>query len=206
MLIMILSGPLELVSPVLEFTNASSFRHQMENVWKHLKAYTKINSNESCGTHIHVSPQNNNGIWTLGAVKAICRSIVFFEFAFEALLPPHRRRNIWAKSNVYDNDHFRDKKLGAYFSLIDGCKTISEIVELMNDGDDKYFGWNFLNLLEDGKTTIEFRRPPGVKNVNECLAWVEFTVTFVQAAVESGNTLTNNMGVAENVQALKNFL
>jgi hypothetical protein len=31
-------------------------------------------------------------------------------------------------------------------------------------------------------------------------------VTFVQAAVQSGNNLSNNMGVAANVQALKNFL
>jgi hypothetical protein len=138
MLIMILSGPLELVSPVLKFTDASGFRHQVENVWEHLKSNTKINVNESCGTHIHVSPQNNSGIWALGAVKAICRSIVFFEFAFEALLPPHRRRNIWAKSNVYDNDHFPDKNLGACFSLIDGCQAVPRIVELMNDGDDKY--------------------------------------------------------------------
>jgi hypothetical protein len=76
----------------------------------------------------------------------------------------------------------------------------------MNDGDDKYFGWNFLNLLEVGKNTIEFRRPPGVKSAKECLAWVEFTVTFIQAAVQNGNTLTNNIGVAANVQALRNFL
>jgi hypothetical protein len=113
MLIMILSGPLELVSPVFEFTNASGFRHQVENLWEHLKANTKINVNESWGTHIHVAPQNNSGVWALGAVKAICKSIVFFEFAFEALLPPHRRRNIWAKSNVYDNDHFPNKRLEA---------------------------------------------------------------------------------------------
>jgi hypothetical protein len=36
----------------------------------------------------------------------------------------------------------------------------------MKDGYDKYFGWNFLNLL-DRKTTIEFRRPPGVRDVAE---------------------------------------
>jgi hypothetical protein len=77
MLIMILSGPLELVSSVLEFTNGSSFRRHVERVWEHLKETTKINVNESCGTHIHLSPQSNSGIWTLGAVKAICRSIVY---------------------------------------------------------------------------------------------------------------------------------
>lgn len=134
---MILSGPLELVSPILEFSHASDFRHQVEHVWEHLKANTKIEVNESCGTHIHVSPQNDSGTWGLEALKAICRSILFFEFAFEAVLPPHRRRNIWAKSNLYDNDHFPDKRLEACFSLIDGCQTVPRIVELMNDSDDK---------------------------------------------------------------------
>jgi len=90
MLIMILLGPLELVSPILEFTNGSSFRRQVEHVWGDLDENTKISvNNKSCGTHIHLSPQNSSGTWTLGAVKAICRSIVYFEFAFEALLPPH---------------------------------------------------------------------------------------------------------------------
>jgi len=80
------------------------------------------------------------GVWTLPAVKAICRSIVYFEFAFEALLPSTRRCNPWTKSNVYDNDHFPDKRLRTCFGLIDGCQTIPDIVELMNEGEDKYFG------------------------------------------------------------------
>jgi hypothetical protein len=47
MLIMILLGPLELVSPILEFTNGSSFRRQVEHVWEHLEENTKINVNEA---------------------------------------------------------------------------------------------------------------------------------------------------------------
>lgn len=112
------------------------------------------------------------------AVKSIFRSKLYSEFAFEALLPLHRRKNIRAKSNLYDNDHFPDKMLEAYFSLIDGCQTNLRIVELMNSSNDKLFGWNFLNLLESDKCTIEFRHPPGVKSAKECLAWVEFTVKF----------------------------
>jgi hypothetical protein len=42
--------------------------------------------------------RNNNGVWALPAVKAICRSIVYFEFAFEAILPSTR-----TKSNIYGN-------------------------------------------------------------------------------------------------------
>ncbi|OBT50907.1 hypothetical protein VE04_09088 [Pseudogymnoascus sp. 24MN13] len=198
--------PLELVSPALQFTNGSSFRSEVEFVWRHLQEMTTINTNETCGTHIHLSPYTNNGIWALRDVKAICRSIIYFEFAFEVLLPAHRRQNLWTKSNVYDNDSFPQKTVDACFGLIDGCSLIAEIVQLMNDGDDKYFGWNFLNLLGEGKTTIEFRRPPGVTNEEECLAWVEFTVMFAQSAVLHGNTLTNNMGVAANVQDLEIFM
>jgi hypothetical protein len=191
---------------VLEFNTGSHFREHIEHVWSHLKEVTRIKVNKSCGVHVHLSPNDNIGVWTLPAVKAICRSIVYFEFAIEALLPSTRRCNHWTKSNVYDNDHFPDKKLRTCFSLIDGCQTIPEIVELMNEGDDKYFGWNFLNLLENGMTTIEFRRAPGVTNAEKCLAWVEFVVTFVQAAVQKGNGLSNNTGLAATVQELKGFL
>jgi hypothetical protein len=68
------------------------------------------------------------------------------------------------------------------------------------------FGWNFLNLLENGKMTIEFRRAPGVEIAENCLAWVEFVVTFVQAAVQKGIGLSNDTGLAATVQELKGFL
>jgi len=55
-------------------------------------------------------------------------------------------------------------------------------------------------------TTIEFRRAPGVRNAEKCLAWVEFVVTFVQAAAQKGNGLSNDTGLAATVQELKGFL
>lgn len=193
---------------MLKFRTGSNFREIVEHVWKHIRDVTVIAVNKSCGLHVHLSPSrdDNNGTWTLPAVKSICRSIVYFEFAFEALLPSTRRCNPWTKSNVYDNRRFPNKKLKTCFDIIDSCQTIPEIVYLMNDGDDKYFGWNFLNLLEDGTNTIEFRRAPGVEKVKDCLAWVEFVVTFVEASVQNGNGLFNNTGVAATVQELKGFL
>ena len=85
-------GPLELVSPILDFSQDSVFRREVQYVLNHLKRNSKINVNQSCGNHVHLSPKDNNRIWTLQAVKAICRSIVYFEFAFEVPLPPHRRK------------------------------------------------------------------------------------------------------------------
>lgn len=71
--------------------------------------------------------------------------------------PADRGPDLLRKSYIYDNDNF-------LFSLIDGCSSISEIVQLMNDGYDKSFGWNFLNLLHDGKTTIGVWAPSRGKN------------------------------------------
>jgi hypothetical protein len=204
---MILLGPLELVSPIFLFIDGSDFREKVEHCWRHISTITTINVNQTCGMHVHLSPLSNSGSWTLPQIKAICRSIIYFEFAFEVLLPLHRRQNVWAKSNFYDNEHFTPGSLTSIFNIIDRCQSIPGVLELMNDGDDKYFGWNFLNLLNNNMATIEFRRAPGVTDAEDCLAWVEFTVTFVEASVQYGATLADkHWGVVANVQELKEFL
>jgi hypothetical protein len=82
-------------------------------------------------------------------------------------LPSTRRCNPWTKSNAKDNCRFLGKKLKTCFDLIVGCKTIPEIVYLMNDGDDKYFE---MMKAADRKETLMKERmqrrihpaPPGV--------------------------------------------
>lgn len=60
------------------------------------------------------------------------------------------------------------------------------IFEVMQDSDTEcYFAWNFGNLAGwPGTTgaTIEWRQPPGVTAAEECLAWTELALEFVQAA------------------------
>lgn len=89
--------------------------------------------------------------------------------------------------------------------MIDGCQSNQDIVDLMNDGGNRYFAWNFVNLYYGGRMTIEFRRGPGVEDVDGCFAWVEFAVSFVQAAILSGS-IRGLEEYEKNVEGLRSFI
>ncbi|RDW59551.1 hypothetical protein BP6252_12638 [Coleophoma cylindrospora] len=89
--------------------------------------------------------------------------------------------------------------------MIDECQSNQDLVDLMNDGGNRYFAWNFVNLYYGGKATIEFRRGPGAEDVDNCFAWVEFSVTFVQAAILSGS-IRGLEQYEQNVEGLRNFI
>ncbi|KAH0562179.1 hypothetical protein GP486_003123 [Trichoglossum hirsutum] len=115
-------------------------------------------------------------------LKRFCYSLVYFEHAFEVLFPPERRGNEYAKSNTYDNPQFLGKPSSEIFAMIGACSNNTGLVNLMNNGNHRYFTWNFTNLLKGGKGTVEFRRGPGVTAAKDCLSWMELAVYFVQAA------------------------
>ena len=71
--------------------------------------------------------------------------------------------------------------------LIARQKYHCDIVNLMNLELDKSFGWNLLYLLQNTENTIEFRRGPASTSEETVFAWVEFTVTFVQTAMQFGS-------------------
>ena len=52
----------------------------------------------------------------------------------------------------------------------------------------RYWTWNFMNLIQGSKTTIEFWQPPGVVGAEGCLAWAEFTATFCEAAIKTADS------------------
>ena len=180
-------------------------------------------SDITCGTHVHVSPGDRE--WTLEEVKNVSRSILYFEEAFEALLPPERRGNRECRSNRSDNPKLKNlPDLEACFGMIQECATIKALVHLMNAkdeyswqfhestgesaGTERCYGFNFENLLE-GKigtigmrlftefplnlrkcspTNAEFRRPPCVTSYLDCVMWVEFGASFMQAAMQFGTS------------------
>lgn len=57
----------------------------------------------------------------------------------------------------------------------------------MNNGGDRFYGWNFANLEAGRKQTVEFRRAPGFTDVNQWLGWAELIGSFTAAALNSGN-------------------
>ncbi|KID76068.1 hypothetical protein MBR_04003, partial [Metarhizium brunneum ARSEF 3297] len=52
----------------------------------------------------------------------------------------------------------------------------------MNVFQNKYVSWNFKHLGSECGT-VEFRRPPGVKDARSALYWVAFTLGFLEGAM-----------------------
>ncbi|KAF9644758.1 hypothetical protein BDM02DRAFT_3121338 [Thelephora ganbajun] len=200
--------PIELVSPILHF-NDGHFRDYVQGVWNRIGALCVVATNESCGTHVHVSPSNE---YTSAQIKDVARAALYFEPAINALVPPLRRNNEFCKNFLASNKHFTGKTVEQAIAMVDGVDDSRKaIIELMNPPDrltepDRYYTWNFTNLVAGGFMTIEFRQGEGVITPAGALAWAEFVVTFVGAAVAVAKTYGDLKKFALNVHGLKDFL
>lgn len=187
------------------------WRYSVRQFWEFLDTYAYVETNYSCGTHVHISPPPNME-WNIEYLRRIAKSLIYFEPAIEVLLPPYRRTNLWAKANRADHPQFKVRTVQQALSRIDNCQNVPQLVALMNpkirptDEDfDRYYAWNFTNLLAGRIGTIEFRRPPGVTKVESCIWWVELACAFVQAGANFGTTeYLSSFSV--DVNGLKNFL
>lgn len=68
-------------------------------------------------------------------------------------------------------------------------------------GQNKYFGWNFKHVLETCGT-VEFRRPPGVKDADTACHWVAFTLGYVHQAL---NVDWNTMCTTRDVPSVNDL-
>lgn len=174
-------GPLEIVSPILSDNPNSGWISTVDGLWGLLTNRWAIDSNKSCGTHIHISPSTG---WDNEQVKRIaCAIMIYFKSTFEFLLPPHRRGNLYAKSNCINNPHFADMPIAQCIALITACPNKIEVVDLVNGDGSRYYSWNFLSLYHGRKSTIEFQQALGVTSATECRLWVEFIIAFAHAAI-----------------------
>ncbi|KAF9643628.1 hypothetical protein BDM02DRAFT_3191383 [Thelephora ganbajun] len=201
--------PIELVSPILHFTDGH-FRDYVQGMWSLIGPLCVVKTNDSCGTHVHVSPSNE---YTSAQIKAVARAALYFEPAINALVPPHRRNNFYSRNFFASNKYFKDKTPEQAIALVDGLdESHKAIIELMNPhdsvipGPDRYYTWNFTNLKVGGFMTIEFRQGEGVITPAGALAWAEFVVTFVGAAVAVAKTYGDLKEFTLNVHGLKVFL
>ena len=172
--------------------------------WNFLQSYSEVQTNNTCGTHVHISP-SESASWSLGHLKRLSMAIIWFEPAIEVILPKQRRQNIWAKANHKDHPQFKVQTIENIFHTINSCETTDAMIECMNPQDDRYFGWNFTNLRENAIGTVEFRRPPGVTGRVACLSWMEFTAAFVRAATSIQDP-TDLLSIQQSVEGMKSFL
>lgn len=135
------------------------WKGEIEELFRSINFICVTDSNQSCSTHIHISP--GLGIeWELENLKRLCRAIIWFELAFEVLVPRGRRQNEYAKSNRYDNPRLQGKMTTECMALINACDSNPAIATLMNNDGDRYMGWNFLNLYYGGKHSVEIPQGP----------------------------------------------
>ena len=154
----------------MRYEFASLWRQNLRLHFQIVESYAEIMSHVTCGTHIHVSPGGSR--WTLDQLRNISRSILYFEEAFELLLPPDRRGNRECRSNRIDNPKLRHlPDLDTCCQRIHECTTIEALVCLMNAKEnhsflvhenlnweryvtERRYGFNFENLLEGKLGTI----------------------------------------------------
>ena len=90
-------------------------------------------------------------------------------------------------------------------ALVNAAKGSVAVIELMNN-PDRCFILNFQNLWYGRPLTIEFRQGPGVTSSTDVLAWAEYAVTFVGAAIRPAGSYRDLQTYAINVGGLKRFL
>lgn len=169
-----------------------------------MRKVCRIESNSSCGFHVHISPPEGKS-WDLDSLKSICRTIFYFEGAINAILPANRRNNEYAASNLCENSRLRGKDLGKCLRTIDDCHNNVDIADLMNDNGKRYFAWNFTNLYCGGKSTVEFGQAPGVSDESACLPWIEFVVLFINSSQRMSDPQQLSR-FSQNVRGLLGFL
>lgn len=141
--------------------------------------------------HVHVSPSKDPQIrYSVLDVRNIMKAMAYYDDAITRVMPPLRKNNPWACSNMTSENTSRSIR-DAYaavcsnswrplFTIFEKVKVKQQItMELFND---KYFAWNFKHLMSSCGT-IEFRRPPGVKTAAEAGSWVGFTLAFIRQAM-----------------------
>ncbi|KXJ87326.1 hypothetical protein Micbo1qcDRAFT_197912 [Microdochium bolleyi] len=171
----------EMVSPMFQLAQSSGWRETITDTWETLDAHYIVSGGENCSTHVHMSI---GGYYSVLQLKRLAQAIIHFEPAFEAILPRDRRGNEYARSNWIDNDYFGRKGLSRPQAVarIEQCRTIDEIIELMNPKGSRYFGWNFQALKK--YETVEFRRGPVSTTVNDVFKWIALASSFLRAAIE----------------------
>ena len=181
----------------MDFTkdSYSKIKEQIENLFNFLTVHCRclVEVNSTCSTHIHVSCKGAQK-WTFEDARRVAMSSFYWEPLVDAMLPGDR------VSSQYAQRYTQAQRVNGLQGWIKGlydAKTVQDLVNFVNP-EDRYWGWNFNNLLLMGQNeptkakerkigTVEFRRPPGSETADDVLKWVRFTTRFVWQSIEVGS-------------------
>ncbi|KAK0630262.1 hypothetical protein B0T17DRAFT_506748 [Bombardia bombarda] len=163
---------LKLVSPFMHFSRFDGWIAQIRTVMDVLNREFEVTTTHQCGTHVHIVPVC--GIWGLSHVKALAKSIVYFERCFDGLIEAQPTFQELA-------------------GLLNWCGRSSPTgLALGQSADFQHdaFRWNFTNLNEGGGLgTIEFRQPPGATSSSDPVMWVLLVGCFAQLSCSYADSL-----------------
>lgn len=194
---------IELRSPIFVSFPGSPWRSRLLRTWDYLMNQFYITANERCGTHIHVSIQLG---YDLDDLKRIAKAAFYFEPAFDALVPPHRRgdvnryaQNLWLgplHSDIRSIDRLELLK------SIDDITHFATFLRTINPVG-RYHSWNFCSIAEH--YTVELRKPPASTTAEKALGWAEVAMAFVQSSIKYG-TEDVLRSIPSTVGGLRSFL
>lgn len=151
----------------------------------------------TCGTHVHVRPTAG---YTLDQVKRVAKAVAYYEPVVKDVVPSERKDCVWATSNMSQaesspelkREYDRAQASSDYhplFDWIDSLPDADAVLEVMSPR--KGVSWNFLNVLKNCGT-IEFRRPPQVRNARSSRHWIAFALCFVRHSLSFDFSTVNS--------------
>ena len=170
----------ELVSPILNGEEGlETIRVMLESIRR-----IGIEINSSCGFHVHIDAEKGP-LSTLSGLKRLVNSFVSLECAFDALVArdasrqaQQRRanRHRYCRSNLLAFGKLSNKQR---WDRINGARSKSELVAMVNPDQDRYRKLNLTNISKaDRPSTCEFRQHGGVSALLAAEAWIRLVLRF----------------------------
>jgi hypothetical protein len=145
--------------------------------------------------HVHVSlGQDTEGKdiqYSLRHLNRILKQVVYYDAPLTLLMPPDRKQNTWARSNVKQvadweklHNDVPNGSWALFFNRFDMAQTDTKLLEDLVG--ERSLSWNFMNIPQKCGT-VEFRRPPGVNNKKDAIKWVAFALGYIAHALKVQN-------------------
>lgn len=197
---------MKFVSPLFRFSSFDTWIQHFESFMQVLNRDFETTSTHECSTSIHLAPlDSEHPKWSRSDMRALSKSILYFESCLDAVMPLYRRTSVFAKSNR-NNKQMAYLTIAECFSYLDSLNERKHIAGEMvrcdpNSSTGRALGqrsdflhsgyrWNFLNLVHNkSRGTIEFRQPPGSTTSGEAITWIILAMCFAQVACAKGDSL-----------------
>lgn len=168
-------------------TNTSDWKANLRKFWAAMNTVFDVQRNFTCGSHIHVAPQERR--FSMAELKTIAFAIITQEHMIKSLLPRARSMNSYCQRNSKLSpkliEFFKDGKNTRSFAkvktAIQGMDHPAQILDLMQ-GTERYVIWNFKNIRTTN--TIEFRGGRHLRGHNRTFWWITFAVSFISLALK----------------------